>query len=307
MNVGAGPAIDQRRHRLRPRAGCQATDRARRGGGSRACSSWSSRRACRVDGSKAPPPQLAPPITPGRMTVPLQRRRRVERPEPILRQLGARRDRATPASDRTRRRARRPARRTPAACVGNGCVCHACSPATSLAATGRSSIGQTGSPVTRSKTKANPCLVSCTTASIRRPLDGDRRQHRRGGQVVVPQAVMDDLEVPLPLPGQRVETDDRFGEQIRAGPPRAVVVVARRADRQIQQAARLVERHRRPDVGVAGELPRLVLPGLVAELARARNRAGTSTPAFRSARRTRARRRADRCDTPADRRRRCRG
>ena len=36
--------------------------------------------------------------------------------------------------------------------VGNGCVGHACSPGTSLLGTGFSSIGQSGSPVTRLKT-----------------------------------------------------------------------------------------------------------------------------------------------------------
>ena len=36
--------------------------------------------------------------------------------------------------------------------VGNGCVGQPCSPGTSLAGTGRSSIGQIGSPVTRLKT-----------------------------------------------------------------------------------------------------------------------------------------------------------
>src|SRR5262245_5252582 len=36
--------------------------------------------------------------------------------------------------------------------VGNGCVGHACSPGMRLFGTGRSSIGQSGLPVTRSKT-----------------------------------------------------------------------------------------------------------------------------------------------------------
>ena len=53
--------------------------------------------------------------------------------------------------------------------VGNGCVGQVTSPGTSLFATGRSSIGQTGRPVTRSKTNAKPCLVSWTTASTRVP------------------------------------------------------------------------------------------------------------------------------------------
>ena len=50
--------------------------------------------------------------------------------------------------------------------VENGCVDEARSPGTSEGGTGRSSIGQTGFPVLRSKTKTNPGLVICATASI---------------------------------------------------------------------------------------------------------------------------------------------
>ncbi len=53
--------------------------------------------------------------------------------------------------------------------VGNGWVGDVRSPGTSLCGTSRSSMGQTGSPVTRSKTKTSPCLVSWVTASTRRP------------------------------------------------------------------------------------------------------------------------------------------
>ena len=51
----------------------------------------------------------------------------------------------------------------------NGCVGQACSPGTSLFGTGRSSMGHTGSPVTRSNTNTKPCLVACATASMRLP------------------------------------------------------------------------------------------------------------------------------------------
>ena len=54
--------------------------------------------------------------------------------------------------------------------VGNGCVGQACSPGTSLFGTARSSIGNTGSPVTRSNTNMKPCLVASATASIVLPL-----------------------------------------------------------------------------------------------------------------------------------------
>src|SRR6185369_639508 len=57
-----------------------------------------------------------------------------------------------------------PWRSNAAGFVGNGCVGEAFSPGTSEAATGRSSIGHTGFPVTRSKTKQNPCFVTWATA-----------------------------------------------------------------------------------------------------------------------------------------------
>src|SRR5262249_46104614 len=53
--------------------------------------------------------------------------------------------------------------------VGNGCVGEYHSPGTSPFATGRSSIGQTGSPVTRSKTYKNASLLGSATALIGRP------------------------------------------------------------------------------------------------------------------------------------------
>ncbi len=54
--------------------------------------------------------------------------------------------------------------------VGKGCVGQACSPGTSLCGTGRSSMGQSGSPVTRSKTYRKPVLPACATASTIFPL-----------------------------------------------------------------------------------------------------------------------------------------
>ena len=53
--------------------------------------------------------------------------------------------------------------------VGNGCVGDVRSPGTVDCATGRSSIGQTGSPVARSNTYVNACLLTMATALIGRP------------------------------------------------------------------------------------------------------------------------------------------
>ena len=53
--------------------------------------------------------------------------------------------------------------------VGKGCVGDVTSPGTVDCGTGLSSISQTGSPVSLSKTNANACLVSCVIALISRP------------------------------------------------------------------------------------------------------------------------------------------
>ena len=62
-----------------------------------------------------------------------------------------------------------PCRSNGAGFVGNGWVGDVCSPGVFDCGTGRSSIGHTGWPLTRSKTNANACLVTWTTARILRP------------------------------------------------------------------------------------------------------------------------------------------
>ena len=77
---------------------------------------------------------------------------------------------------------------------------------------------------------------------------------RRRREVPVPETVVDRLEVPLDLSGVGVEAHDRLRKQVGARPLAAVIVAARRRGRQVEQPARLVERHRRPHV--AWPLPR---------------------------------------------------
>ena len=62
-----------------------------------------------------------------------------------------------------------PCRSNAGGLVGNGWVREVRSPGLPDCGTGRSSIGQTGSPVARSNTKTNACLVSWATALIGRP------------------------------------------------------------------------------------------------------------------------------------------
>src|SRR5262249_11321060 len=66
--------------------------------------------------------------------------------------------------------------------VGNGCVGDVFSPGTSDCGTGRSSIGQTGSPVTRSKTYVKPCFVTWATVLIDLPATVTSR--RTGAEAV---------------------------------------------------------------------------------------------------------------------------
>ena len=97
-------------------------------------------------------------------------------------------------------------------------------------------------------------------------------QHRRGGQVVVPDAVVHRLEMPHALSCSRVERHDAFGKEVVPGPVAAVVIVGRRARGQVDVAEFLVRAHHGPDVGAAAVLPRLVLPRRGALLAALRNR-----------------------------------
>ena len=102
-------------------------------------------------------------------------------------------------------------------------------------------------------------------------VDRDVDEVRGRGQVVVPDAVMDRLEVPDDLARAGVEADDRLGVDVVAVPVAAVVVVRRRAEGQVDVAELLVGAHHGPDVRVAHLPPGLVLPGLDVGLALARH------------------------------------
>ena len=155
--------------------------------------------------------------------------------------------------------------------LGTGCVGHARSPGTSLAGTGRSSTGNSGAPVARSSTNTKPCLVACTTASTGRAVALEGHEHGRRGEVVVPEIVVDGLEVPDAPSARGVERDHRIAEQIRARAVAAVEVGARRGDGQEQPAAREVGGDRRPHVRGARESG-VAFPGLATDLALVRNR-----------------------------------
>ena len=100
----------------------------------------------------------------------------------------------------------------------------------------------------------------------------DVGQHGRRRQVVVPQAVVHELVVPDALPGGGLHADQALAEEVGPGAVAAVVVVGRRARRQVDVAQLLVGAHGRPHVGLPEVPPGVVLPGLVAVLALLRHR-----------------------------------
>ena len=121
---------------------------------------------------------------------------------------------------------------------------------------------------------------------------------------MVPDIVMDCLEVPLVLSGQHIQRDDRIAEKICALSVAAVIAGHRRRERHVQHPALLVEREiERPGVRPAAVLPAVVFPGVMPKLARLRHRAefpdfcaGARIEGARISRRNRRRRRRVRAD-----------
>ena len=99
------------------------------------------------------------------------------------------------------------------------------------------------------------------------PVHGNVHQHRRGGGVVVPDVVMDELVVPGPLAGLDIQRDQARAEQVVAGPEAAEEVLGGAVGGDVDEPQLGVGRERRPRGDVAGPLPGVVLPGLVAEFA----------------------------------------
>ena len=124
-------------------------------------------------------------------------------------------------------------------------------------------------------------MVGCASALIGSSVDRDVREYRRARDVVVPDPVVHQLIVPLPLAGLQIDRDDALAEQVVAGPMTAIVVAGRRLDRQIRHPQFFIDGDLSPDAGVAGVRPRIVQPGIVAELARPRNRVEDPQPLAR--------------------------
>ncbi len=78
--------------------------------------------------------------------------------------------------------------------------------------------------------------------------------------------------MPQALAGTRVEGHERGAEEVRARPVGAIVVVGRRPGREVGDPARGVDRNLSPRVRAADVLVGVLRPGVVAELARMRDR-----------------------------------
>src|SRR5215212_4556305 len=80
------------------------------------------------------------------------------------------------------------------------------------------------------------------------------------------------LEMPQALAGPSVERDQTVAEQIRPDAVGAIVIVSRRADRQVDDATFLIDAHLTPDIDAADVFVGVLWPGVVAKLAGLRNR-----------------------------------
>src|SRR5205823_14269158 len=102
---------------------------------------------------------------------------------------------------------------------------------------------------------------------------GNVHENWRWGQIVIPQIVMNELEVPLVLSGVRIDRNDRVTEEIGAGPIAAVVVSRGRAEGHIEDAACFIGGHvPAPNIRAGPVLPAIVEPGLVTGFAGLRYR-----------------------------------
>src|SRR5207247_2453431 len=93
-------------------------------------------------------------------------------------------------------------------------------------------------------------------------IDSDVNQVGCRRRVVVPQPVAYELVVPDLLAGRSLDADEAVAIETVSQAVPTVIVVGRCANREIDVAKLFVRAHGRPDVGVAGLLPGVVLPGL---------------------------------------------
>src|SRR5262249_29168185 len=95
----------------------------------------------------------------------------------------------------------------------------------------------------------------------------DGQQLPRGGIVVIPDIVVDHLEVPEAFAGPGIEGQQAIAKEIRAFAVDSVEVVLGTGGRRVDDAALLIDGELAPHIGAADALPRIFRPRVVAELA----------------------------------------
>src|SRR4029079_1667282 len=103
------------------------------------------------------------------------------------------------------------------------------------------------------------------------PADRDVGEDWWRGWLPVPDVVVDELKVPHPRAGLRIEAHEAVAEQVVPQAMAAVEVAGGHLDRDVDVAELFVRGQRRPRTGVAGVLPGIAFPGFVAGLARPGN------------------------------------
>src|SRR5262249_17370704 len=89
----------------------------------------------------------------------------------------------------------------------------------------------------------------------------DVEQTRRGRRIVIPEDVMDRLEVPLVRARLDIHGDHRVSEQVRAFAVSSVISADRGSQRQIQKPALLIQREiERPGVDAEAAFPTVAFP-----------------------------------------------
>src|ERR1051326_68396 len=97
-------------------------------------------------------------------------------------------------------------------------------------------------------------------------IDSDVDEHRRTRDVHVPDAVVDKLVVPFALTRLQVDGDQGLSKQVGSRAMSAIIVAGAQVDREGGDAEFLIHRNLAPHAGIAGVRPRILLPGLDAEL-----------------------------------------
>src|SRR5262249_44942656 len=106
----------------------------------------------------------------------------------------------------------------------------------------------------------------------RSPIDSDIDEHWCAWDIKIPDTVMDQLVMPLPLPGLQIHGHERFTKQAVAGTMTAVNIAGRQLDGEICHSQFLIDADLSPYAGIANGISGFVEPRVVAEFPTSRYR-----------------------------------